>query len=108
LLLCNLHSSSAGYYLYKEVCILTLLLCNCRLCNSLHRFDGLLEEATPYQRIIESPDISEEVKDRLRKTYESLNPAFLKRNIDRHKREIERAYEMKMEKRKREMQKRAR
>jgi hypothetical protein len=50
----------------------------------LHRFDGL----------------SEEVKDRLRKTYESLNPAFLKRNIDRHKREIERAYEMKMEKRK--------
>jgi hypothetical protein len=62
---------------------------NCCLCNSLHRFDGL----------------SEEVKDRLRKTYESLNPVFLKRNIDRHKREIERAYEMKMEKRKREMQK---
>lgn len=55
----------------------------------LHRFDGL----------------SEEVKDRLRKTYESLNPIFLKRNIDRHKREIERSYEMKMEKGKREIQK---
>lgn len=60
---------------------------------------------TPYRRIIESPDISEEVKEKLMETYESLNPALLKRNIDKLKREVERAYEIKMEKRKRETQK---
>lgn len=38
---------------------------------------------TPYQRIIESPEISEMKKEELRNIYQSLNPAHLKRQIDK-------------------------
>lgn len=38
---------------------------------------------TPYQRIMECPDILKSRKQELRKIYDSLNPAQLKRNIDR-------------------------
>ena len=38
---------------------------------------------TPYHRALESKDIPENVKDELRKIYESLNPAELKRSIDK-------------------------
>ena len=38
---------------------------------------------TPYQRILESKDISEESKVKLKKIYENLNPADLKRRIDK-------------------------
>ena len=38
---------------------------------------------TPYQRLIESRQFPEERKRKLRKLYLSLNPALLKRNIDR-------------------------
>jgi len=38
---------------------------------------------TPYQRALESPEVSEEQKTELRATYASLNPAALKRQIDR-------------------------
>ena len=38
---------------------------------------------TPYQRVMESKEVSEEKKQELKKIYESLNPAELKRAIDR-------------------------
>jgi len=38
---------------------------------------------TPYQRVMESKEISKEKKQELKKIYESLNPAELKRAIDR-------------------------
>lgn len=38
---------------------------------------------TPYQRVIESKDISEMIKKKLTKQYEELNPFYLKREIDR-------------------------
>ncbi len=38
---------------------------------------------TPYQRVLESPYISEESKDKLRAQYVKLNPAELKRQITR-------------------------
>jgi hypothetical protein len=37
---------------------------------------------TPYQRLLESPDISEECKDELRLRAASLNPVALKRGLD--------------------------
>jgi len=40
---------------------------------------------TPYQRLLESPGISPEQKNRLRKTYQELNVVELKREIDRLK-----------------------
>jgi len=39
------------------------------------------EAKTPYQRLIEHPDVSEEQKDMLRSTYNNLNPVELKRQI---------------------------
>ena len=36
---------------------------------------------TPYQRVLEHPKIPEETKERLRKRYEELNPAELRRKI---------------------------
>ena len=38
---------------------------------------------TPYQRVLESKDISDEVKRKLTKQYETLNPFALKRTIDK-------------------------
>jgi len=38
---------------------------------------------TPYQRVIESKEVSKEKKEELRKIYLSLNPAQLKREIER-------------------------
>lgn len=37
---------------------------------------------TPYQRVLESPDVSEEDKERLRQVYSTLNPVVLRRCID--------------------------
>jgi hypothetical protein len=37
---------------------------------------------TPYQRILEAPEVSEAVKERLRQQYASLNPAALLRQIE--------------------------
>lgn len=51
-----------------------------RIAGRLHRkYD---KPRTPYQRLLESPEISEEKKQELRKIYQSLNPAQLKRTID--------------------------
>lgn len=38
---------------------------------------------TPYQRLLSSPEISEEVKRALTEVYRALNPAELKRRIGR-------------------------
>jgi hypothetical protein len=38
---------------------------------------------TPYQRVLESPDIADQAKEALRETYLGLNPAQLKRDIVR-------------------------
>lgn len=37
---------------------------------------------TPYQRVLESPDVSEEDKERLRQIYFTLNPVVLRQRID--------------------------
>ena len=42
------------------------------------RFD---KARTPYQRVLDSPHVTEEAKDRLRATYLGLNPAQLKRDL---------------------------
>jgi len=43
---------------------------------------------TPYQRVLESSDVSEEVKARLRETYLTLNPAGLLREINARQRAL--------------------
>ncbi len=51
---------------------------------------------TPYQRLMESGQISEQSKKQLQATYLSLNPAQLKRSIDAQLDELYRTYERKM------------
>ncbi len=41
------------------------------------------QAATPYQRIMASEEINEQKKSELKKTYDSLNPALLKREIEK-------------------------
>ena len=53
------------------------------------------ETKTPYQRLIELGQISEEVKEQLDGIYLSLNPAELKRNIDAKLAKLYQAYEAK-------------
>jgi len=43
---------------------------------------------TPYQRILERKDVSEEVKDKLRLEHSKLNPATMKKEIDRLTRRV--------------------
>jgi len=50
---------------------------------------------TPYQRLIESGQISEETKRKLEAIYRSLNPAELKRKIDEKTRRLYTVYEEK-------------
>lgn len=52
---------------------------------------------TPCQRLLESPDVPEEVKAQLQKTFDELNPAALKREIDRLLRKLTKAYLQKKE-----------
>ena len=52
-----------------------------RIGGKIHRkYD---KPKTPYQRVIESKEASEKTKQQLKKIYQSLNPAELKRNIDK-------------------------
>jgi hypothetical protein len=48
---------------------------------------------TPHQRLIQSGQISEEVKRKLQILYQSLNPADLKRRIDKKTHELYQVYE---------------
>jgi len=52
---------------------------------------------TPYQRLMESGQIPNEVKEELKGMYLSLNPAQLKRSIDAKLAELYKAYEEKRE-----------
>jgi curved DNA-binding protein CbpA len=49
--------------------------------------------------LINSDAVSEEVKEKLRKTYEELHPLLLKRQIDKITQELSRAYDKKMKER---------
>jgi len=52
-----------------------------RIGGKIHReYD---KPKTPYQRVMESKEVSKEKKQQLKKIYQSLNPAELKRSIDR-------------------------
>lgn len=46
---------------------------------------------TPYQRVLDSPDVSESRKQQLRKQYKHLNPAQLRRQMNRILGELERS-----------------
>ncbi|MEA1964157.1 MAG: ISNCY family transposase [Candidatus Aerophobetes bacterium] len=50
---------------------------------------------TPYERLMESGQISEETKRELRPVYQSLNPAELKRKIDKKLKKLYEVYEEK-------------
>lgn len=52
-----------------------------RVSGRIHRKYDIAR--TPYQRVVESKEVSENKKQELRKIYLSLNPAQLKRDIDR-------------------------
>lgn len=56
------------------------------------------EPKTPYRRIIESKDVSKEIKEKLTKEYNSLNPALLKRELDKLQRKLSKEYDRKQRK----------
>lgn len=64
-----------------------------RIGGKIHRKYDIAK--TPYQRVIESPEISKEKKQELREIYQSLNPAQLKRAIDRKLDLLYQAYQQK-------------
>ena len=45
---------------------------------------------TPYERVLERDDVPEEIKEKLKKEHESLNPLLLKDELDKLKKELER------------------
>lgn len=47
---------------------------------------------TPYQRLLSSPDVSEDVKIQLQNYFDELNPAALKQEIDQLLRKLTKAY----------------
>jgi hypothetical protein len=53
------------------------------------------EPKTPYQRILNDRNISSEIKDQLRKEYQSLNPAALKRAVKAYQDALYQAYKKK-------------
>lgn len=50
---------------------------------------------TPYQMVLDSKTIDQKTKQRLKELYQSLNPAELKRQIDKKKDELYQAYKRK-------------
>ena len=60
---------------------------------------------TPYRRTINSDTVSEEVKEKLRRTYEELNPFKLKREIDKITQELLKAHGKKMKEGEKKIQK---
>lgn len=69
------------------------LISKVRIKGKIHRKYDKAE--TPYKRIIEDPGISEKTKQELTRIYKSLNPAELKRAIDRKLDALYKAYEKK-------------
>jgi predicted transposase YdaD len=75
----------------NELYRLLRLYTNCFLSvlkrESKTRVDGKLKKKydparTPYQRVLESPDVTEEAKAKLRETYQPLNPVRLRQQLD--------------------------
>ncbi len=66
-----------------------------RIGGKIHRKYG--EAKTPYQRALESEKISKEKKEELKKIYEFLNPAEVKRKLDKKLDLLYRAYKKKQE-----------
>ena len=64
-----------------------------RIGGKIHRKYDIVK--TPYQRVIESKEVPEEKKQELKKIYQSLNPAQLKRTIDRKLDLLYKAYQKK-------------
>lgn len=60
---------------------------------------------TPFKRLLESPDISEEKKQELKSIYQSLNPAHLNRQIDKKLDILYKFYEQKNNSQKVELKK---
>ena len=56
---------------------------------------------TPYQRIMESPYIPDTTKNKLRSVYLSLNPAQLKRSIEKKLKKLYKTYQEKITKKRR-------
>ena len=56
---------------------------------------------TPYQRVLESPFVSEQVKEELKRLYETLNPAKLKRELVRIQNRLFQRVSWKMERERR-------
>jgi len=50
---------------------------------------------TPYKRALACDDVPQEVKDELTKVYDEINPAKLKREIDKKLKLLRKAYEKK-------------
>ena len=73
--------------LYKNWCLLINYFYPCLRVKSKDRVDSKVVKRyevakTPYQRLLESPDIREDVKQNLRKKKQSLDLLELKRNVD--------------------------
>jgi len=64
-----------------------------RIGGKIHRVYD--KAKTPFRRLLESPEVSENEKQRLRNTYQSLNPAHLKRQIDKKLDMLYKVYEQK-------------
>lgn len=74
------------------------LISKVRIKGKIHRkYD---KAKTPYKRIMEDPNISEETKQKLTRIYDSLNPAELKRAIDKKLDALYKAYKKKNSSRK--------
>jgi hypothetical protein len=53
---------------------------------------------TPYQRLLESPDVPDHAKQQLKRKYQELNPAQLTREIVRLQQELWKAVQKKVKK----------
>lgn len=81
---------------YKNFCLHTIRL------KSKERVEGRIKRkceapATPYQRLMESGQTQNSTKRELRKTYESLNPAALYRQLTDLRQQLEEASTGKLE-----------
>ena len=81
---------------YKNFCLPTIRL------KSKERVEGRIKRkydkpSTPYQRLMESNQVTEERKRELRRIYESLNPAALYRRITELREQLEEASAGKVE-----------
>ncbi len=49
---------------------------------------------TPYRRILGAEYVPEEIKEKLREEYNELNPALLKKKLDKLQRKLSKAYDI--------------